>query len=304
MAVTRYTGGDADGDYGADGNWNNDSPANTGTHADGTADAVIAGNATVDITVDLIQSDIDHATIMIEPTVAGVAAGDPGVDVGTSGTSLQTTAGLVQHFGNGTLFYSSTDALTTTETDRMVIDSPNMAAAAKLSGADWTNARIEILRGHVTLQSSLSAMTSALLAIGHKTSPSSDAIVVAESGMATIPTVTMAGGRFTSSAVITTLYLDRGFMTQQGSALITTAIIGHGATMVWDTTGTGGTIHVFGVLDLLRTKLAKAITNVFVHPGGVMLYDPSLFTGTPILIGNGFAGQQSPFGSASSPGLS
>lgn len=190
-------------------------------------------------------------------------------DIGTSGAPLDISADKVIHQGSGCLYYKDGGGTT----DWLIVDSPNMTLAAKLTGT--TISHIHVVSGAVKCDASLGAVALARI--------DQNAHVTWEAGAGTITALWMDGGVMTNSAVVTTGIVTGGVLTKETEEIVT-LWLGNG-TVVYNaptTTGTITTAYVGarGKLNLLGNALAKTITTLYTQPGATLLYRSDLHTFT------------------------
>jgi len=237
----------------SDGDWGNTASWTTATVPITGDDVIFPSNNQVSVTSGLSQGAVDLASLVIHPGYGG--------DVGLTGTHLTISATKVLHEGTGTLFY--TDGTGTT--DRVIVNSTNKVNAATLSGSLLT--RITVIRGKVTLDSALGAVS--ILESSFFASQSSDADVVIETGAGTITDLFMNGGQVDCGAAVTTLTQSAGkFIHNEAASGAIATINQTGGQLVYNDDGNITLANIMGgELDFGQNARTLTIAELKVWPG-------------------------------------
>lgn len=190
----------------------------------------------------------------------------------------------IVHNGSGTLFIKSDDNATTDFIDWLIVDSDNRTLAAHVDGETVT--RTSIRKGAVTLASTLGTVTlPTQVDVSFRNNPSSDANVTIDCAMhATLGLLNVMAGLCTANNTMFHVDVTGGIYVHSNANSTTATRLQIGGTGIvrWNTTGTLPLANVMngGTLDLLNNQLGKTVTEVNLFPGGTLIYNPDLFTGT------------------------
>lgn len=273
MADTIFQG--TDGDWGNDGSWSGVEPAESDR-------AFMPGTNATSVTAGLDNGGVDLALLQTDPNYVG--------HIGASGTPLIIAANKVEHYGSGQLFYKSAIVADPSPgldiTDWFLVDSINRENAATLDGEQIT--RVTVISGKVTLLGTLgdtgthggNAVLTEFVETSFHDNPASDAEVIINCALkASTGTVRMNGGKVTSIGAIAKVLMSGGKWIHDTAAVALLEM--YGGTAWWKPTATLLEAHIFGgVLDLTQTTLPKTVTDLNLYPGGTLIYNPTLFTGT------------------------
>lgn len=205
-------------------------------------------------------------------------------NIGANGDPLIIDSPKITHYGSGSLWLKSDDNGDAEFTDWVLIDSDNMINAATLDGEYMQ--RITVQKGNVTLAATLGTVTlPGQVDVTYRNNPSSDAIVTINCALLALTgRLNMMAGLCTTNAAIPIGNATGGIWTHSNvnSRVVTTANISGTGTLRYNSTGVMVTANVSrgGTLDLLNNNLFKTVTTINLFPGGTLIYNEDLFSGT------------------------
>ena len=208
-------------------------------------------------------------------------------NMGLLGDPLIIDATKLTHLGTGFLFLKSDDAASAQFTEWVLIDSDN---GANLDGEHIT--RVTVLKGEVTLASSLGSVTlPAVVEVTFRDNSASDAIVTVNCALlASTGTLKVDGGQVTTNAAVPIVNQSGGVWTHSNTgATAVTTYNGFGGKAFYNSSGTLVTANIYSgcVFDLTTNSQEKTLTTVNVFPNGTFIYDPEVTTITTLnRIGN------------------
>ena len=255
----------------SNGDWGNTASWSTGS-VPVSSDLVIFDGISSNrsVTGGLNQTGVNLAELQISPAYTG--------NIGLTGNPLVIDSLKVLHRGSGTLYWKAE-----TDATRIRIDSPNLIAAAVLSGSSsgW---RLAVKKGHVTCDDTVNNIRELRIM-------RDNAIVFVEkNGSTQIDSFVMTAGFCENNRGITgddgtgvtrQAVVSGGLFVHQEGAVDFLRILG--GNVEWNASELLGSALVgSGVLDLTKTGNAKQINELEIFPGA------DVFLTTQTAVGNTF----------------
>jgi len=172
-------------------------------------------------------------------------------------------------------------AVTIHDTSSTSADTGQEPCRLKVDAQTGDNATVHVRKGRVAIADQEPGETATLkeLVVSYVENREGDAKVALGVGC-TVATITKSGGVVTHKGTVTTVDNQAGNMTINGTGGITT-ITTQAGEVVCNTSGTVATINANGgTVDLSRSNVARAVTNLNRRGAGTVKYDPSIVTVT------------------------
>ncbi len=232
--------------------------------------AWISPTLNADVTGTLDQGGVDLDLLHIPPQYIH--------NLGASGTPLKISGQRFEHFGGGGLYLSADANAAAQDIIETRIQCTHSRVITELtSTADDKGDyhKVFLYRGTVRLLSDIAFDDAAMVEVGYVNSPAGDVTLTIASGAETLPTLYQYGGMVYSNRLITTANAMAGMLVQDVAA-ITNLHVFPGATVKYNTSATCTIAFVRpgGTLILNDTLAQKTFTDLWVAPGGRVVYPP------------------------------
>jgi len=275
MADYEWTGA-ASTDFDTNGNWRGGtSPAGSLAGGDNITVLKTAVNDML-LNIDLTDEDTNGfraGTFYIQPGCA--------VNVGASGAPLKCSAANLIHRGNGTLYFQASEGTSSlSDTDNVVINSPNLAAAAVIDDdAAQTITSIQVTSGAVTLASDMLTVT--YLNVGSVGSSGINPVVTVNSSAAFVTNMIIASGKVNMARPMSYVWLDGGALDFTHSSYGGNLFLS-GGVVTWSSVSDIAKAWVCnsGRLDLRPILGPMTITDLWKFPTGTIDKNDQMVTVT------------------------
>ena len=226
-----------------------------------STDLAIVTAGTQTINAGLGQTGDDLGGIWVARAFSGT--------IGASGNRLTLAADLVTHLGTGAFWLAAEDNGTGLKIDRILLDSDG--GSMDVSGDAAALTLVQVIRG--TMTCTLAPVT---LEVGYRSNRSNDATVIVPASAGTITTLEMWGGTLSTNDAFTTADFHGGRWTHEEGAITNLNALSPGTVVLnGNDTVTTARVGNGAVLDLMANNNVKAITTLYIYPGGEVLYDDS-----------------------------